>query len=106
MLIFNISACVYYLHVSKAKAAEISELINAFIQFDKMYPKRAKKLADISLKQRLGMLMATLLFFSQNVDPFGVAFGFRFNDPWKTSLARYWLIPKPTHENAMDYIAP
>lgn len=98
MLIHLLCVSLFYLYVSNTKAAEVAGLVNAFIQFDKMYPKQATKLADLPLNQLFGMVMAKLIFFSQVFIPFGVVFGFHINDPTNPSLAGFWLIPKVDNE--------
>ncbi len=104
MLILILTASMFYFYVCRAKAVEIAELINGFIQFDKMYPKNAKKLFDLPILQMFGMAMAKVIFLSQIVVPIGAVFGFHIHDPWKPSLAGFWLIAKTENESEIDIL--
>ncbi len=107
LLIFISVACIFYLHICHQKAPQIAELVNAFIQFDKMYPTIERKLVDLPILRMFGTVMAKLLFLSLFAVPFGAVFGVHLNDPWKASLAGFWLIPKPSNKPGflLEYIA-
>lgn len=99
MLIIISIAGIFYLYVCKTKAAEIAELVNAFIQFDKMYPRVAKRFCELPVGQILGLAMTTAIFFSQIVVPIGAVFGFHLIDPYKPSLEGYWLIHESDNQS-------
>ncbi len=97
MLCFILIPCNFHVNICRIKAPEISAFINGLIQFDKMYPKKVYRFTEMSF-QRFACLVTVLgLMASQTAFPFGAIFGFHWVNPWKFSLAGYWLIPKPNH---------
>ncbi len=101
MLIIILATCLTYHHVCITKPAEIAELINGFIQFDKMYPNTERKLVDLPILRIFGKVFAIGISVSQVVFPIVVVFGLHLNDPWKASLAGYWIIPKPSNQSGI-----
>ncbi len=99
LLILILTTCVIYHHVCTTKSGKIAELLNAFIQFDKMYPKIERKFLDLPIKRILGTIMAKLIFLAEVGFPFAVVIGFHWNDPWKPSLVGFWLIPKLSNQS-------
>lgn len=94
VLIILLASLLFDQHVCSHKSAAIAELVNGFIQFEKMYPKRTRNFLDLPVLQRCGNILPNVYFFSQVAWPVGVIFGLHLTDPWKPSLAGYWIIPK------------
>ncbi len=94
MIFAMISTCDSHQYFCRTKAAELSDIVNSLIQFDQRYPKKQRKLSEMSVLQLLSTVMVPAVFLTQFVIPIGAVFGFHWNNPWKASLAGYWLIPK------------
>lgn len=95
MILAMISTCDSHQYFCRTKAAQLSNIVNELIRFDQIYPKRQRKLLEMSVLQVLSTVMVPAVFLTQIVIPTGAVFGFHWNNPWKPSLAGYWLIPKP-----------
>lgn len=93
MLTFLLISCNCYVCVLQIKATNIANFLNGLIQFDKMYPSKPVIFAVMSLQELACMVMAKAAFSTGIVIPIGIVLGFHWTNPWKTSLAGYWLIP-------------
>ncbi len=78
----------------RLKTLALAELINGLIQFDRLYPKRQKKLREMSIYELFSLLMPKAGFSWQVTISIGTVFGLHWSNPWKITLAGYWLIPK------------
>lgn len=98
LLIVVLIASNCFLNFTRHTASQLAELINGLIQFDSMYPKEQKTLKETSIREILSNIMARAVVFSQYMIPVGAVFGLHWNNPWKSSLAMFWLIQKPAVE--------
>lgn len=81
--------------ICHAKAPEIAEMVNGFIQFDCIHNKKAtKSWKSLSSHEILTAMMAYAVIMTQILLPLGFVFGLHWHNPWKASLAGYWLISK------------
>lgn len=89
-----------------AKASEIAEMVNGFIQFDYIHKQTAtKSWTSLSSHEMLTALMAYAVILTQILLPLGFVFGLHWHNPWKASIAGYWLITKRVYSFAdMDGI--
>lgn len=93
MLIFMLTVSNFFVYVCRKKSPEFAAFINGLIQFDKLYPKKASQYKSMTIQEIACVVTVHGLNVSQVLLPFGVIFGFHWIDPWKPSLAGYWLIP-------------
>lgn len=63
-----------------------------------MYPSKPGNFTNMSLQEKACNIVAKAAFSSGFVVPIGTVFGFHWKNPWKTSLAGYWLIPETTNQ--------
>ncbi len=94
MLLAMLITCTLFLNLCPIKAQEIATFINGLLQFDEMYPKIQNKLNKMSATEILSIMFVKSYKLTQYLVPIGAVFGLHWSNPWKASLAGYWLIPK------------
>lgn len=87
-------------HICRNKTVEISTLINGLIQFDKMYPKARKKFLDLTKVELLSTVMIYTIACTEYAVPLTFVFGLYWQNPKRTSMLGYWLIPIVSQNNA------
>lgn len=85
------------IHLCRMFASQIALLINGLIQFDHLYEKRKRNFRNMSVLEILNKIMTKSAFWAQLLIPAGFVVGLHWNNPWKASLAGYWVIPKPSY---------
>ncbi len=94
----------FFFHFCQNIAPELASFLNGLIQFEQMYhPKKSKKLSEMKLQDILQILILKLAPLTQLLLPFGVVFGLHWMNPYKASLAGYWLILDSPKENDCWY---
>lgn len=95
MLLGLLTECIVCLNWSQMRASELAAFINALLEFDQLYPTAPNKLKDMSLQRLTSIINVKALILTEYLLPVGATFGLHWNNPWKASLAGYWLIPNP-----------
>lgn len=102
LMILLITGNVYH-YLSQRSSPEFATFLNELIHFDYIYPRLPRKLADITVQEVLSNVFVRALFLTEFLIPTWAVFGLNWNQPLKSSVAGYWLIPKFTQEKT-DYV--
>lgn len=81
-------------HICRIFAPQIASFVNGLLQFDHLYEPRKQKFKNMSVLEKSNAVYRKLVSWAEVPFPLGISLGSHWHNPWKTSLAAYWLIPK------------
>lgn len=93
MLICILKSSLFYVQFCQNKILNIANFLSGLIQYEKMYPCKPRKFVKLPPQEEACVVMVKAAFFSGLRIPIGIAFCFLLENSWKSSMARYWLIP-------------